>query len=88
MPPAEAQPEGEGGVLAEDGVSDDADGAADEERAASEEQDAGPVEVQLEDEKKLMRSVLSQLGEGEEDKDDAQPPTKVRTTLRWVHSMV
>ncbi|BDA47944.1 probable RNA-binding protein 28 [Coccomyxa sp. Obi] len=74
--PAEAHQEEEAGAVAEDGVSDDEDDAADEERAASEEQDEGAAEVQLEDEKKLMRSVLSQLGEGDDDKDDAQPPPK------------
>ncbi len=77
--PAEAHPEEEDNALAKEGVSGGEEDASDDERAAGEEQDEGAAEVQLEDEKKLMRSVLSQLGEGDEDdKDDAQPPLKVR----------
>ena len=79
--PAEAPAAEEDPTHAENAISDDddADSAEEEAARASEQQDEVASEVQLEDEKKLLRSVLSQIDDGD---DDETPQAKVKVFLQ------
>ena len=77
-------PTGEGNdALAEGSISDDEEDTAGEEEPVSEQEDEGANDLELEDEKKLLRNVLSQIDDGDED-EAPQPAAKV--WLSPVHS--
>ncbi|KAK9907300.1 hypothetical protein WJX75_001025 [Coccomyxa subellipsoidea] len=75
-PAAEEDPTHAENTISDD---DDADSAEEEAARASEQQDEVASEVQLEDEKKLLRSVLSQIDDGD---DDETPQAKVKAARK------